>query len=141
MIEGFLFLNIIPKLPTRYCRVIIKPLLMSVIWITGLSDSGKTTLGNEFCKHIRGTGRQVVMLDGSDLRELLAPFELSAERYDLNSRKSLAMRYARFSKLISDNGVMVVIATISLFNQVHDWNRANIHNYFEIFLNVPLEEL
>ena len=114
---------------------------MSVIWITGLSDSGKTTLGNAFCKHIRSTGRPVVMLDGNDLREVLAPVELGSERYDLNSRKILALRYARLSKLISDNGVMAVVTTISLFNQVHDWNRANIHNYFEIFLDVPLEEL
>ncbi len=36
---------------------------------------------------------------------------------------------------------MVVIATISLFREVHKWNRENIPAYFEAYLQVPIEEL
>jgi len=35
----------------------------------------------------------------------------------------------------------VVIATISLFREVHEWNRANLPGYFEVYLKVPVEEL
>jgi len=35
----------------------------------------------------------------------------------------------------------VVIATISLFQEVHQWNRQNLPGYFEIYLKVPVEEL
>ena len=34
-----------------------------------------------------------------------------------------------------------VFATISLFREVHKWNRENLPSYFEVYLKVPLEEL
>ena len=36
---------------------------------------------------------------------------------------------------------MVVIATISLFKEIHSWNRQNLPGYIEVFLKVPLSEL
>ena len=51
------------------------------------------------------------------------------------------MRNARLCKLLSDQGTDVVCATISLFHEVHRWNRANIPLYHEIYLRVPAEEL
>jgi len=54
---------------------------------------------------------------------------------------SLAQTYARLSGLIAAQGVWVVVSTISLFHDVHAWNRENLANYFEVFLDVPSEEL
>jgi adenylylsulfate kinase len=51
------------------------------------------------------------------------------------------MQYARLCRNIAAQGPTVVIATISLFREVHAWNRANLPGYFEVYLKVPVDEL
>ena len=82
------------------------------------------------------------MVDGDDLRDILGTKkgELDAS-YTRPERLEVAMRYSRLCRMISAQGFDIVIATISLFNEVHRWNRAHINNYFEIYLNVPVSEL
>ena len=105
-------------------------------WVTGLSATGKTTLSSLLVTHLRGLGKTVVHLDGDELRQVLAD-----EVYTREERIALAMRYARLCKLLSEQGVDVVIAVIGLFKEVHKWNRENITNYIEIFIDTPLTEL
>ena len=108
-----------------------------VFWITGLSASGKTTLGRELCRRLRVTGRSVTFLDGDALRSAIAE-DLG---HDAHDRRRSAMRNARLCRLLAEQGFDVVCATISLFHEVHRWNRANIPGYREIYLRVPLNEL
>jgi phosphohistidine swiveling domain-containing protein len=51
------------------------------------------------------------------------------------------MRNARLCRLLAEQGTDVICATISLFHEVHRWNRENIPSYREIYLRVPLDEL
>ena len=105
-------------------------------WVTGLSATGKTTLSSLLVTHLRGLGKTVVHLDGDELRQVLAD-----KTYTREERIALAMRYARLCKLLSEQGVDVVIAVIGLFKEIHKWNRENITNYIEIFIDTPLSEL
>ena len=116
-------------------------LLSGVIWITGVSGSGKTTLAKQVISQLK-VETSPVYLDGDDLREIF--FDDSKERidkYDRQSRLSLAKKYARLANHIASQGFTVIIATISLFHEIHTWNRSNIKNYFEVFINVPLDIL
>jgi adenylylsulfate kinase-like enzyme len=108
-----------------------------VYWITGLSGAGKTTLCRELVAHLRAQGRPVVMLDGDELREAMG----ATDAHTRQERLQLAMRYALLCHMIAVQGVDVAIATISLFREVHQWNRASMPGYVEIYLHVPLEEL
>ncbi|MBK5526802.1 adenylyl-sulfate kinase [Pseudomonas sp. TH08] len=112
-----------------------------VIWITGLSGAGKSTLAGEFVTRMRAEGRSVVMLDGDELREVFGAAASSTQNHGREGRLALALQYARLCKMIAAQGQTVVIATISLFREVHEWNRAHLPNYFEIYLKVPVEEL
>ena len=105
-------------------------------WVTGLSATGKTTLSSLLVAHLRDQGKTVIHLDGDELRQVLAD-----EVYAREDRIALAMRYARLCKLLSEQGLDVVIAVIGLFKEVHKWNRENITNYIEIFIDTPLSEL
>ncbi|HJW24558.1 MAG TPA: adenylyl-sulfate kinase [Rhodocyclaceae bacterium] len=109
----------------------------NVFWITGLSGAGKTTLCRKLIDHLKKTGRSVVMLDGDELREMMG----ATAAHTRAERVELASRYARLCHLISAQGISVAIATISLFKEVHEWNRSNLQGYVEIFVDVPLEEL
>jgi len=113
----------------------------SVIWITGLSGAGKSTLAWEVTRRLRGKELAVVMLDGDELREVLGASASDWGHYGREGRLALAFRYARLCGIIANQGLTVVIATISLFKEVHTWNRANLPGYFEVFMNVPIDEL
>ncbi len=110
----------------------------NVFWITGLSGAGKSTLCRKLVGHLREEQQKiVVMLDGDELREVMG----ATQAHTQDERRKLAMRYAHLCKMIASQGVDVAIATISMFREVHEWNRANIPGYVEIYLDVPKEEL
>jgi len=114
---------------------------MSVVWITGLSGAGKSTLAHELVARLRAAGEDVVMLDGDELREVFGAVTTNAQNHGRGGRLALAMQYAHLCRVIATQGLTVVIATISLFREVHAWNRANLPGYFEVYLKVPVEEL
>jgi adenylylsulfate kinase-like enzyme len=110
----------------------------TVVWITGLSGSGKTTVARAVRDQFFGQREHCILLDGDEIREVIADPNTG---YDRKSRLDNAYRICRFAKLISGQGNLVIVATISLFHEIHDWNRSNFPNYFEIFLDVPLPAL
>ena len=112
-----------------------------VIWITGLSGAGKSTLAHEVVAKLRESGEAVVMLDGDELREVFGAVAANANNHGREGRLALAMQYAHLCRIVAAQGLTVVIATISLFREVHTWNRSNLPGYFEVYLNVPVEEL
>ena len=114
---------------------------MSVIWITGLSGAGKSTLADEVVVRLRAAGEVVMMLDGDELREVFGAAAVNAQNHGRVGRLALAMQYAHLCRVIAAQGFTVVIATISLFREVHAWNRANLPDYFEVYLKVPVDEL
>lgn len=114
---------------------------MGVVWITGLSGAGKSTLANEMVSRLRARGQNIVALDGDELREVFGAVAANAQNHGREGRLALAMQYAHLCRVISSQGVTVVISTISLFREVHVWNRENLPGYFEVYLKVPMEEL
>ena len=116
-------------------------LVGQTIWITGLSGSGKTTLAKEVVFRLKQQGRVVLLLDGDELRKIFGAVTFNPSNYNKKSRLDLAMKYANLCKVISSQGISLVVATISLFHEVQEWNRANLLDYFEVYLKVPIEEL
>ena len=108
----------------------------SCYWITGLSGSGKTTISTMLKKKLEAQGYPVIQLDGDILRKVFA-----SKAYSYEERKALGFQYARLCQLIINQGFNVVIGVIGLYQDLHVWNRKNIANYVEIFLDTPLDEL
>jgi adenylylsulfate kinase-like enzyme len=112
-----------------------------VVWITGLSGAGKSTLAETTAQLLRAQGKRVICLDGDDLRDVFGAVEASPEHHGRQARLTLALQYARLCRVLALQNLTVIIATISLFREVHRWNRQNLPNYFEVYLKVPLDEL
>lgn len=108
-----------------------------VLWLTGLSGVGKSTVSH----HLRQIATQadipVLFLDGDELRRLFA----AQAGHDLGARLRLAHSYGALCQALSERGANVTCATMSMFHAVQDWNRANIPRYYEVLLRAPLDEL
>ena len=107
-----------------------------VIWITGLSGAGKTTLATELVSCLRDNNDKPVLLDGDVFRDLLKLPNLMVDEHSREVRISLALKYGLMCQLLASQGITVVIATISMFEEVYTWNRMNLPNYFEVYLKV-----
>jgi adenylylsulfate kinase-like enzyme/phosphohistidine swiveling domain-containing protein len=108
-----------------------------VFWITGLSGAGKTTIGRRLSLQLRSSGAQVVFLDGDILRKVVSD-DLG---YTAEDRRSSATRNSLMCRMLAEQGIDVVCATISLFHDVQRWNRKNIPRYCEILVRAPWQEL
>jgi adenylylsulfate kinase len=108
-----------------------------LIWITGLSGAGKTTLAIEVCKQIKKRCLNTVIFDGDAFREISG----NDLGHNLEDRIKNAHRIVRMCKYLCDQGLNVVCATMSLYSEIHNF----IYNNFEcplvVYLDVPMEEL
>jgi cytidine diphosphoramidate kinase len=106
-----------------------------VLWIIGLSGAGKTTLGRAVMKSVP-TGR-TVFIDGDLIRQVFG----NDLGFTLAEREQNAWRICRLCKFLDDQGINVVCAILSLFPETQSWNRQNYRDYFEVFIDAPLEQL
>jgi cytidine diphosphoramidate kinase len=108
-----------------------------VLWITGLSGAGKSSLARHTLALLRQRAANVVMLDGDLVRQLLG----GDVDHSPQGRLINAYRISRLCASLSSQGIHVVCATMSLFPEIWAWNRAHIARYFEVYVRVPLAML
>src|SRR3954470_16613542 len=109
----------------------------AVIWFTGLSGSGKTTIAHVVEEKLLDAGVPVEILDGDVVRTHLSKgLGFSKEDRDTNIR-----RIAFVAHLLQRNGVFVITAAISPYREIRDEARAMIGDLVEVYVRAPLEEL
>jgi adenylylsulfate kinase-like enzyme/SAM-dependent methyltransferase len=107
-----------------------------VIWITGYSGSGKTTVGRVVERELQQKRVPAIFLDGDDLRNMFA----EKWGYTRADRIELARVYFRLCSYLSSQGFTVVLAAVAMYDEVREWIRSNVPNVTEVFLDVPEEE-
>lgn len=107
-----------------------------LFWITGLSGAGKTTLGTLLSDYLRKREKNIVFIDGDIIRKVFQNTDYSEEGRE---RQSFSNMY--LCKMLTEQGIDVVIAVIGMKDSFREWNRENIENYIEIYLEVPLNIL
>ena len=108
-----------------------------VYWICGLAGSGKTSVAEKFLKILKKKGVRPVLLDGDHMRDI---FDLPKD-YSYEGRKKSARIYSKVAKMLSDQGLTVIVSVIAMYEEIFKFNRKNIKNYVEVFLDVPMKEL
>lgn len=107
-----------------------------VLWLCGLAGSGKSTIGKALYEKIKQEIPNVVYLDGDELRDLLGTYA-----YDKQGRIEVALKRSKFAHFLSEQGLVVVVTTISLFDEIYKYNRKTLQNYLEIYVECSMEEL
>lgn len=106
-----------------------------VIWFTGLSGSGKTTIANRVEEMLLDADVPVEILDGDVVRENLSKgLGFSKEDRDTNIR-----RIAFVAHLLQRNGAFVMTAAISPYREIRDEARDMIKDFVEVYADAPLE--
>jgi len=114
-----------------------KKQISKVIWLTGLSGSGKTTISDALQLVLREKGYLVQALDGDVLRKGLN----SDLGFDMVSRIENIRRAAEVSKILMDSGVICICSFITPTISIRQKVRQIIgpENLIEVFVNAPLE--
>lgn len=110
-----------------------------IIWLTGLSGSGKTTIATALETTLRRANRGVCVLDGDELRRGVN----SDLGFSPEARAENVRRVAEIARLMAQAGLVVVVALISPYRK----DRGNARNiahgsgidFIEVYLDCPLE--
>ena len=108
-----------------------------VVWFTGLSGSGKSTIANHLEKKLFEMGLRTYSLDGDNIRSgLNKGLTFTEEDRTENNR-----RISEVAKLFVDAGVITITAFISPLEENRKRSKEIIgsDNFFEVFVNTPLE--
>jgi adenylylsulfate kinase len=108
------------------------------LWVTGMSGSGKSTLAVSLSQRLRSIGRAVEVLDSDDLVKYNLSIGLDATK---DERNSDTRRLGYLARLLSRNGVITVVASISPYRESRDHNRREIGRFVEVFADAPVETL
>ena len=109
-----------------------------VVWFTGLSGSGKSTIANILEQKLHTIGKRTYLLDGDNVRHGLNK-DLGFTDTD---RVENIRRVAEVSKLMADAGLITLVSFISPFKSERQMARDLLFSdeFFEIFINTSLEE-
>ena len=121
----------------KQARQKIKSQKPCVLWFTGLSGAGKSTIANLVEKELYGKGHHTYLLDGDNIRHGLNK-DLGFTDVD---RVENIRRIAEVAKLMVDAGLIVLTAFISPFRSERDMARQMLetNEFIEVYVNTPLE--
>ncbi|NTZ43434.1 sulfate adenylyltransferase subunit CysN [Altererythrobacter sp. SALINAS58] len=122
----------------RETRALAKGQKPQVLWFTGLSGSGKSTIANLVEKKLHAAGKHTFLLDGDNVRHGLNR-DLGFTEAD---RIENIRRVGEVTRLMTDAGLIVLTAFISPFRAERDLVRAMLPEgeFCEVFVDTPLEE-
>jgi len=111
-----------------------------VVWLTGLSGAGKSTIGKELYLQLKEKNPATVFVDGDEIRKVFK-HELMPVDYTIKGRKKNAERICEICAWLDRQQIDVVCCMLSIFSESHEWNRMTYSKYFEVYIDAPFEEL
>lgn len=115
----------------NFGRKEIKPI---VVWITGLSRSGKSEIGRILSEMLKEKGHKVEHLDGHAIREVISGTGYSREEVNEHIK-----RVGYLAKKLEEQGVIVVASFLSPYKESRKFVSDLVENYKEVYISTPME--
>lgn len=108
-----------------------------VIWLTGMTGAGKSTLSHHLGKRFAAAGRPAEVIDGDAPNELLTR-GLGVSKED---RDTAVRRLGAVARMLVRHGAVVVVASLSPFREPREAVRREVRRFVEVFVDAPMETL
>lgn len=108
-----------------------------VIWLCGLSGSGKTTIGRLIYNRVKPKVPNLVLLDGEDLRMAFG----NDLGHDQEGRRRNSLRIANLCQLLDRQYIHVICCAMTIAPEAQATNREHIKEYYEVLLDVSIDVL
>lgn len=105
-----------------------------VIWLTGLSGAGKTTIARDIQTKLTSNGTPVMLLDGDEIREIF-----NQTGFDKKSRDENVKNVGRIAAFLQRRGTVAVVSMISPYRDVRNECRKMATNFIEVHVSTPLD--
>ncbi len=105
-----------------------------VLFFTGLSGAGKTTIAKAVEQYLLQKNINVILLDGDEIRN-----KLQLNNFDEASRKNHNLNVGYMASLLEKQGAIVLVALIAPYKEIRNRIRMMCNNYKEIFINTPID--
>jgi adenylylsulfate kinase-like enzyme len=106
-----------------------------IIWFTGISGVGKSTLGRVFFKEFKFKHKNTIFIDGDKFRELFG----NDLKYSLVDRNKNAKRLINFVRFLDMQKINIILAANLTSKKNREWCKKNLKNYYEISINANLK--
>ncbi len=111
-----------------------RPLQPSVVWFTGLSGSGKSTIAGQLTEDLRSRGLKVEHLDGDSVRAIFPNTGFTRPERDAHLK-----RVGYLASKLEEHGVIVIASFVSPYRESRVAVRAMCKNFIEVYVNTPLK--
>lgn len=105
----------------------------SVIWLTGLSGAGKTTIANALHERLKMQGQKSIILDGDEIRNFFKT------GFDKQSRIEHNLNVGRMASVFEKQGFIVIVSLISPYAEARNKCREISNNFIETYINTELK--
>jgi adenylylsulfate kinase len=106
-----------------------------VLWFTGLSGSGKSTIAERVTRELRQLGVELEYVDGDTLREVFPNTGFTRSERDEHLRRTGYM-----ASRLAAHGITVIASFVSPYRESREFIRRVCGNFVEIYVATPLEE-
>lgn len=116
----------------------MKPKLISrTIWITGVTASGKTTLGNALYTKLldKQYKKNIVFLDGDELRKKLK----KSYGHNIQDRFASLLDLVEVAKKYYDRKMIVIVSTVSFKREMREYARSMMPHFMEVYLDCSID--
>jgi adenylylsulfate kinase len=117
---------------SRFGKEVIPPV---VVWFTGLSGAGKSTIADRVYETLRARGHKVERLDGDSVRDIFPATGFTRPERDAHIR-----RIGFLAGMLEHNGVWVVASFVSPYEESREFVRGRCQRFVEVYVATSLEE-